>query len=138
MGVNLGCRSDEQSISHTDSYEHNNAIFFDHDNKELTFGPNPHNASTPERQKRTQDDQVFNEITSVLTPYAANVTCQELKLARAKSYSASPMFYHVGALVTERLLTIHLCLPSYIRPRKDVLQLDELLSPKTRNSVISF
>ena len=42
------------SISHADSYEHNNAICYDHDSEEPTFGPNPQNASTPERQKRTQ------------------------------------------------------------------------------------
>ena len=46
--------SDEQSISHSDSSEHNNAIFFAHDSEQPTFGPNPQNASTPERQKRTQ------------------------------------------------------------------------------------
>ena len=33
--------SDEHSISHTDSYEHNNAILYDHDNEQTVFGPNP-------------------------------------------------------------------------------------------------
>ena len=37
----------------------------------------------------------------------------------------------------ERLVRVQLCLPSYIRPRIDVLQLDKLLSRKMRNSVIS-
>ena len=50
--------SDEHSISHTDSYEHNNAILYDHDNEQPIFGPNPHNASTPERQKRTQGNSL--------------------------------------------------------------------------------
>ena len=50
--------SDEHSISHTDSYEHNNGILYDHDNVQLIFGPNPQNASTPERQKRTQGNSL--------------------------------------------------------------------------------
>ena len=50
--------SDEQSTSYTDSYELNNAIFYYHDNEEPTFGPNPQNASTPERQKRTQGNSL--------------------------------------------------------------------------------
>ena len=50
--------SDEHSKSHTDGYEHNNAIFYDHDNEQPIFGPNPQNASTPERQKRTQGNSL--------------------------------------------------------------------------------
>ena len=48
--------TDEHSIAHTDSYEHNNAMFYN--NEEPTVGPNPQNASTPERQKRTQGNSV--------------------------------------------------------------------------------
>ena len=46
--------SDEHPISHTDSYEHNNGILYDNDNEQPIFGPNPQNASAPERQKSTQ------------------------------------------------------------------------------------
>ena len=52
------CSSDEHSISRTDSYEHNNAILYAHDNEQPIFGPNPQNASTPERQKRTQGNSL--------------------------------------------------------------------------------
>ena len=47
-----------KSVSHSDSYEHNNAMLHDHDSKEPIFGPNPQNASTPERQKRTQGNSL--------------------------------------------------------------------------------
>ena len=50
--------SDAHSIPYTDSYEHNNAILYDHDNEQSIFGPNPQNASTPERQKRTQGNSL--------------------------------------------------------------------------------
>ncbi len=41
-------------LLHTDSYEHKNTILYNHDNEQPIVGPNPQNASTPERQKRTQ------------------------------------------------------------------------------------
>ena len=54
----VGSSSDEHSISHTDSYELNNGILYDHDNEQPIFGPNPQNASTPECQKSTQGNSL--------------------------------------------------------------------------------
>ena len=48
----------EQSRSHTDSYEHNNAIFDDHDNEEPIFGPNlPLNVKIEPKARYTNQQQ---------------------------------------------------------------------------------
>ena len=106
--------SDELSASHTDSYEHNNAIFYDND--EPTFGPNPQNASNPERQKRTQGNSLkgiriyHNSVKSIEKATQLKFTIH---------YSNPDIMFLVETKLDSNYQTYSFLPPNYVAIRKD-------------------
>ena len=108
--------SDEQSTSYTDSYELNNAIFYDHDNEEPTFGPNPQNASTPERQKRTQE----NSLKGILINTNSVKSIEKATQLKATIHYSNPdIIFLVETKLDSNYQTYSFLPPNYVAIRKD-------------------
>ena len=108
--------SDEQSTSYTDSYELNNAIFYDHDNEEPTFGPNPQNASTPERQKRTQG----NSLKCILINTNSVKSIEKATQLKATIHYSNPdVIFLVETKLDSNYQTYSFLPPNYVAIRKD-------------------
>ena len=108
--------SDEQSTSYTDSYELNNAIFYDHDNEEPTFGPNPQNASTPERQKRTQG----NSLKGILINTNSVKSIEKATQLKATIHYSNPdIIFLVETKLDSNYQTYSFLPPNYVAIRKD-------------------
>ena len=105
--------SDENSISHTDSYEHNNAIIYDNDNEQHIFGPNPQHASTPERQKRTQGNCILINTNSVKSIEKAT------QLKATIHYSNPDITFLVETKLDKNYQTYSFLPPNYVAIRKD-------------------
>ena len=108
--------SDEQSTSYTDSYELNNAIFYDHDNEEPTFGPNPQNASTPERQKRTQGNSLKGILINTNSVKSIEKATQ---LKATIHYSNKDIIFLVETKLDSNYQTYSFLPPNYVAIRKD-------------------
>ena len=108
--------NDEQSTSHSDSYEHNNAIFYDHDSDEPTFGPNPQNASTPERQKRTQG----NSLKGILINTNSVESIEKATQLKATIHYSNPdIIFLVETKLDSNYQTYSFLPPNYVAIRKD-------------------
>ena len=108
--------SDEHSISHTDSYEHNNAILYDHDNEHQIFGPNPQNASTPERQKRTQG----NSLKGILINTNSVKSIEKATQLKATIHYSNPdIIFLVETKLDSNYQTYSFLPPNYEAIRKD-------------------
>ena len=108
--------SDEQSISHSDSYEHNNAIFYDYDSEEPAFGPNPQNASTPERQKRTQG----NSLKGILINTNSVKSIEKATQLKATIHYSNPdLVFLVETKLDSNYQTYSFLPPNYVAIRKD-------------------
>ena len=110
--------SDEQSTSYTDSYELNNAIFYDHDNEEPTFGPNPQNASTPERQKRTQGNSLTSKGILINTNSVKSIE-KSTQLKATIHYSNPDIIFLVETKLDSNYQTYSFLPPNYVAIRKD-------------------
>ena len=107
--------SDEHSISHTDSYEHNNAILYDHDNEQPIFGPNPQNASTPERQKRTQGNSLK---TILINTNSVKGIEKATQLKATIHYSNPDIIFLVETKLESNYQTYSFLPPNYVAIRK--------------------
>ena len=108
--------SDEHSISHTDSYEHNNGILYDHDNEQPIFGPNPQNASTPERQKGTQG----NSLKGILIHTNSVKSIEKATQLKATIHYSNPdIIYLVETKLDSNYQTYSFLPPNYEAIRKD-------------------
>ena len=108
--------SDEQSISYTDSYELYNALCYDHDNEEPTFGPNPQNASTPERQKRTQG----NSLKGILINTNSVKSIEKATQLKATIHYSNPdIIFLVETKLDSNYQTYSFLPPNYVAIRKD-------------------
>ena len=108
--------SDTHSISHTDSYEHNNAILYDHDNEQYIFGPNPQNASTPERQKRTQGNSLKGILINTNSVKSIETATQ---LKATILYSNPDIIFLVESKLDSNYQTYSFLPPNYVAIRKD-------------------
>ena len=107
--------SDEHSIAHTDSYEHNNAILYDHDNEQSIFGPNPQNASTPERQKRTQG----NSLKGILINTNSVKSIEKATQLKATIHYSNPdIIFLVETKLDSNYQTYSFLPPNYVAIRK--------------------
>ena len=108
--------SDEHSISHTDSYEHNNAILYYHDNEQPIFGPNTQNASTPERQKRTQG----NSLKGILINTNSVKSIEKASQLKATIHYSNPdIIFLVETKLDSNYQTYSFLSPNYVAIRKD-------------------
>ena len=99
-----------------DSYEHNNAIFYDHDSEEPTFGPNPQNASTPERQKRTQG----NSLKGILINTNSVKSIEKATQLKATIHYSNPdIIFLVETKLDSNYQTYSFLPPNYVAIRKD-------------------
>ena len=106
---------DEHSISHTDSYEHNNAIFYDHDDEQPNFGPNPQNASTPECQKRTQG----NSLKGILINTNSVKSIEKATQLKATIHYSNPdIIFLVETKLDSNYQTYSFLPPNYVAIRK--------------------
>ena len=106
--------NDEHPISHTDSYEHNSAIFYD--NAEPPFGPNPQNASTPERQKRT----LGNSLKGILINTNSVKRIEKATQLKATFHYSNPdIIFLVATKLDSNYQTYPFLPPNYVAIRKD-------------------
>ena len=107
---------DEHSTSYTDSYERNNAIFYDRDDEQPIFGPNPQNASTPERQKRT----LGNSLKGILiNTNSVNSIEKATQLKATIHYSDPDIIFLVETKLDNNYQTYSFLPPNYVAIRKD-------------------
>ena len=100
----------------TNSQQHNNAIFYDHDNEEPTFGSNPQNASTPERKKRTQG----NSLKGILINTNSVKSIEKATQLKATIHYSNPdIIFLVETKLDSNYQTYSFLPPNYVAIRKD-------------------
>ena len=108
--------SDEQSISHSDSYEHNNAICYAYDSEEPTFGPNPQNASTPGHQKRPQGNSLKGILININS--VKNIE-KATQLKATMHYSNPDIIFLLETKLDSNYQSYSFLPPNYVAIRKD-------------------